>query len=349
MMTGKTLKTSRLSQFYLDNEQLEAEKTILFIHGNGSSATFWTTIIAQLNQYRCIAPDLRGYGNTEAVPIDATDSMQDVVLDLAELLSQLGVTSVHLVAHSLGGAVAYQLAAHLSSTIKSICLVNPCSPFGFGGTKGEKGDPIWPDFAGSGGGIANKAFVERLAKKDKSLEQPESAPRAVMNQFYWHNSFQPSTTLEQSLLDSLLAIRIGDEFYPGDSKPSANYPFVAPGIYGPINAISPKYMLPKVQEFIQKTKHIPILWVRGKEDAIVSDHSLFDFGWLGLQGFVPDYPGEEVYPPQPMVTQTRYVLEKRKELGGLYKEVTIADCGHSPFLEKEELFLSEFTAFIEVK
>jgi hypothetical protein len=42
---------------------------------------------------------------------------------------------------------------------------------------------------------------------------------------------------------------------------------------------------------------------------IVSDNSFFDFGTLGKLGYVPGWPGEEVYPPQPMVGQTRSMLE----------------------------------------
>ena len=56
---------------------------------------------------------------------------------------------------------------------------------------------------------------------------------------------------------------------------------------------------------------------------------------------VPGWPGAEVCPPQPMVSQTRYVLDGYAAAGGTYREVAIADAGHSPFLEKPEEFLAE--------
>jgi pimeloyl-ACP methyl ester carboxylesterase len=118
MISRNYCNTKRLKQHYLCNysESNPTKEVLLFIHGNGSSSTFWESIIGDdlLKKYHCIAPDLRGYGLTEAMPIDATKSMQDVVLDLEELLKKLSISKVHLIAHSLGGAVAYQFAVIIS-------------------------------------------------------------------------------------------------------------------------------------------------------------------------------------------------------------------------------------------
>ena len=82
--------------------------------------------------------------------------------------------------------------------------------------------------------------------------------------------------------------------------------------------------------------------MRGSDDQIVSDTSFFDFGYLGKLGFVPGWPGEEVYPPQPMVSQTRAVLDKYKADGGAYWEKVIADTGHTPHIEKPDEFMALF-------
>lgn len=47
----------------------------------------------------------------------------------------------------------------------------------------------------------------------------------------------------------------------------------------------------------------------------------------------PPYPGKDVYPPQPTLSQIRYILQKYSESGGETEEVTLA-CGHFPFVEK---------------
>ena len=91
----------------------------------------------------------------------------------------------------------------------------------------------------------------------------------------------------------------------------------------------------------------PVLWLHGADDQIVSDTSLFDLGFLGQLGAVPAWPGVEVYPPQPMKTQVRALLDNYKRNGGQYREVMLADCGHSPHIEKQAEVLRLFTEFVD--
>jgi len=79
----------------------------------------------------------------------------------------------------------------------------------------------------------------------------------------------------------------------------------------------------------------------------VSDNSLFDLGTLGKMGFIPNYPGEEVYPSQPMVSQTRAVLEQRQQkTGAAFTEVVMPGTGHSPYIEQLQVFLQHFLGFL---
>jgi pimeloyl-ACP methyl ester carboxylesterase len=61
-------------------------------------------------------------------------------------------------------------------------------------------------------------------------------------------------------------------------------------------------------------------------------------GTLGQLGFVPGWPGADVYPPQPMVSQVRSVLDRYVEHGGVYSELVIADAGHTPYIEQPDEF-----------
>lgn len=90
-----------------------------------------------------------------------------------------------------------------------------------------------------------------------------------------------------------------------------------------------------------------VLWIRGGDDQIVSDTSLFDFGFLGQLGVVPGWPGTEIYPPQPMVGQTRALLEAYRREGGKWNEEVVAGAGHSPHIEQPEEFRKAFFAFLE--
>jgi len=319
---------------------------ILFIHGNASSATFWEEIMISLPLgWRSIAPDLRGYGDTEFKPVDATRGCGDWVDDLLALKQALGIDTYHVVGHSLGGSVVFNLIAADAHNIRSATLVCPGSPYGFGGSKGGEGTPCYADYAGSGGGTVNPTFVQLMAAQDRSSDNPQASPRVVMNSFYWKPPFKPAR--EEALLSSLLSERTGPDNYPGDFVPSPNWPFVTPGRVGPVNAISAKYVGDSVQRFIQCTPKPPILWVRGSDDQIISDNSFFDLGTLGKLGFVPGWPGEEIYPPQPMVSQTRAVLEQYQSNGGVYNEQVIEETGHTPYIEKPDAFLTLLLQQIE--
>jgi pimeloyl-ACP methyl ester carboxylesterase len=143
----------------------------------------------------------------------------------------------------------------------------------------------------------------------------------------------------------LLSTKVNPGNYPGDMTPSNNWPGVAPGSQGVNNALAPKYM--NQADFANIDPKVPVLWLRGANDQLVSDTSFFDFGFLGQIGAVPDWPGAEVYPPQPMVTQVRTVLSLYQANGGQYREVVLPDCGHSPHIEKPGEMLKLFTEFVD--
>jgi pimeloyl-ACP methyl ester carboxylesterase len=294
-------------------------------------------MLAMPEIYRCIAPDLRGYGDTENLLIDGTRGARDWSDDIKALSDSFGDQPGHLVGWSLGASVLMQFALDYPALVASLTFINPVSPYGFGGTKGLDGEPCYPDFAGSGGGVVNPEFVNRIIAQDRSSEDPNS-PRNVINSFYYKPPFQASR--EEDFLTSALKEKMGEDRYPGDMTPSENWPNVAPGKWGPINATSPKYF--NTSAIADMAHKPPVLWVRGDSDMIASDNSMFDFGALGKMGFVPGWPGEDVYPPQPMVSQMRAVLDRYQENGGSYQEVVITDTAHGPHIEKPDEFMKIF-------
>ncbi len=313
---------------------------VLFIHGNASSATFWEeNMLALPVGYRGIAPDLRGYGDTEDLTIDATRGYNDWVDDLLSLADTLGLKGFHVAGHSLGGGVVYSLLVAAPGRVLSATLVAPASPYGFGGTKGLNGDMCAPDGAGSGGGIVNPEFARLIGEGYRGSEG-QTAPRTVMNAFYWKPPFVPAR--QEELLSGVLSEKIGADRYPGDAVPSSHWPGAAPGIKGPANAISPRYVGDTVQRLLALPLKPSVLWVRGADDQIVSDMSLFDMGTLGQLGAVPGWPGADVFPPQPMVSQTRAVLEAYAAGGGSFSEHALPDTGHSPQIEQFEVFTALF-------
>jgi pimeloyl-ACP methyl ester carboxylesterase len=314
---------------------------VLLIHGNCSSALFWKALLRHLPPtLRVVAPDLRGYGRTEPRPVDATRALRDFADDVTALLDDpkaYGTPGVRpvVVGHSMGAGVAVQLAVARPDRVAALLLEAPLSPYGFGGTRGLDGVPTDPDFAGTGAGTANPDFVRRLAEGDRSGEDP-TAPRAVLRSAY----VADPTTLgadEELLLDTVLSTVVGDDNYPGTSESVAGWPGVGPGRRGVLNAMSPRYYRVADDLVGLRTKP-PIAWVRGDSDAIVSDTSFFDLAYLGSLGLVPGWPGADACPPQPMVGQTRAVLERYAAAGGSYREVVYDRCGHSPHVERPAEF-----------
>jgi pimeloyl-ACP methyl ester carboxylesterase len=343
-ITAQTITTPRLTTRVLFSG-VDDGIPVLFIHGNASSATYWEEVMLALPPgYRGIAPDQRGYGDADrSVKIDATRGMRDLSDDAITLLDTLGIDKAHVAGHSLGGSVIWQLLIDHPDRFLTVTLAAPGSPFGFGGTRDVDGTPHWADFAGSGGGIVNAQFTQLMAAGDRSSDSQVS-PRNVMNTFYWKPPFKASR--EEDLLSSLNSEHVGAQEYPGDLVASSNWPGVAPGVWGPSNALSPKYV-GDFSAFYRINPKPPILWVRGDSDQIVSDQSLFDLGTLGAFGVIPGYPGADVYPSQPMIGQIRNVLEKYKAAGGSYSELVFTDVGHTPYIEKPDEFNQAFHAHLK--
>jgi pimeloyl-ACP methyl ester carboxylesterase len=347
-VTARTFRTPRLAVHALTAGPAEGVP-VVFIHGNCSDSRFFRETLATLPpRFRAFAPDLRGYGATELLPLDATRGLRDFSDDLHALIDHPEVfggagaaRKVLLVGHSVGGGIAMQYTMDHPERVAAMVLEAPVSPFGFGGTRDVEGNPCWPDFAGSGGGTANPEFTQRIAAQDRSSDSP-IAPRRVLTDCYVKPPFRPAN--EEELLDSLLSTRVTDGNYPGDVVTSPHWPGVSPGLRGMNNAISPKYL--NLSAFADISDRPPVLWVRGADDVIVSDTSLFDLGLLGQLGLVPGWPGAEAYPPQPMVKQMRAVLDRYEARGGRYREEVLAECGHSPHIEKPTAFAAMVHPFL---
>ena len=102
---------------------------VIFVHGNASSSRFFEETLAALPpRYRGLAPDLRGYGDSETKPLDATRGLGDFSDDLHALFETLGLDEFHLVGWSAGGSVAMRYTMDYPSGIASLVLVDPMSP-----------------------------------------------------------------------------------------------------------------------------------------------------------------------------------------------------------------------------
>jgi 3-oxoadipate enol-lactonase len=96
---------------------------LVFAHGFPLSRGVWQKQIeAFRSSYRVIAPDLRGFGDSETQPGPAT--MAQYAADLRALLQQLTTGPVVLIGHSMGGYVALAFARQFPEMLRGLVLVS---------------------------------------------------------------------------------------------------------------------------------------------------------------------------------------------------------------------------------
>ena len=314
-------------------------KKLLVIHGNISSSIFFMPLVPYLeNRYDIIVPDLRCFGNTQALPIDATRGYRDWSDDIYAFCKAIGWKKFDLMGWSMGGDIAMQFVIDHASMVRKLVLTAPGSPYGFGGTKDEKGTPHNPIGLGSGGGTVNPAFTATCQLWNGNVM------RSMLNKYLFKEPFRMSKEWEDRFVKASCAMRTGNDYYPGDFQIAWKWPYVRSGNRGVLNTMSPEHG--NLNALLDVTPKPPILWIRGDDDQIVSDHSMMEMGNLGRIGMIPGWPGERIYPPQPMIQQTRYFLNQYKEKGGTFAEIVIPG-GHVCILESPLHFISALDTFLK--
>jgi len=99
--------------------------TLLLLHGFGANKDNWTRIGRFLTpRIRLIAPDLPGFGESDADP-QADYSISAQVKRLKAFVAVLGLQSFHLGGSSMGGTIAAAYAATYPEEVKSLLLLAP--------------------------------------------------------------------------------------------------------------------------------------------------------------------------------------------------------------------------------
>src|SRR5262249_7883788 len=98
-------------------------ETILLLHGIGRSHLWWNAWVPVLSaELQVLRVDLPGFGETRR-PVDHEWTLAGAVEDLADLLDQLGLDSVHVAGTTLGAALTVNFAAEKPDRVRTI---TPC-------------------------------------------------------------------------------------------------------------------------------------------------------------------------------------------------------------------------------
>ena len=206
---------------YLDEGQGDV---VLMIHGNMSSSVHYEPLITRIKDcYRCIAVDLRGFG--DSTYNHRFDTLEELADDVALFLEALQIPAVYLVGWSNGGGVGLKLCAKYPDKVKKFFDIEGA---------GLKGYPLYKKTADF------KSTTEPYASKEEMAADPmQVAPMipvfekkdAAMMTAIWdatiytvnkppreQNELWMAETLKQrNLLDldwALATLNMSDEYTP---------------------------------------------------------------------------------------------------------------------------------------
>ena len=98
------------------------DSVILLLHGFGGDLDNWMFNLGALSEnHRLLALDLPGHGKSSKTIIDP--SINGMGKFVSKFLELLDLTSVNIVGHSMGGAIAIQMLLDHPQTVKSLTLI----------------------------------------------------------------------------------------------------------------------------------------------------------------------------------------------------------------------------------
>lgn len=102
----------------------EPGEAVVFVHGNPGAGSDWKPLMTRIAEFaKVVAPDMPGFGGADKHS-DHDYTVAGYAAHLADVIGQLGITRVHLVAHDFGGPFALTWAATNPGQIASITLIN---------------------------------------------------------------------------------------------------------------------------------------------------------------------------------------------------------------------------------
>ena len=120
------LSANGLTHFIRDSGAEDASVAIL-LHGFPDSSAVWTKVTPLLVEagFRALAPDLRGFGETDMAPRVADYEIQTgAVKDVLALMDALKIEIAHIAGHDFGAPVAWALAAQHPVRFKTLTAIS---------------------------------------------------------------------------------------------------------------------------------------------------------------------------------------------------------------------------------
>jgi pimeloyl-ACP methyl ester carboxylesterase len=136
-VTEHTVKTARHTTGYLASGP-ETGPLLIFLHGWPELSRQWRHQLAAFAAlgFRCVAPDMRGYGRSSTYARYQDFALEQIVQDMIELLAALNRDKTVWIGHDWGSPVVWNMAAHHPE--KTVGVANLCVPYIKGFTLEER-------------------------------------------------------------------------------------------------------------------------------------------------------------------------------------------------------------------
>ena len=195
---------------------------VLLLHGFPDSSSLWRHQVEALvgAGYRAIAPDLRGFGDSDRPLEVGAYGVRRSVNDMLAVLDALEVERAHVVAHDWGAAVGWALAAFASERVGRLAVLSVGHPSALRRPTIEQRERSWYPLLFQFEGTAEELLMRddwRLFREwtrgDGDTERAVadlSRPGALTAALNWYRaSWRPDAELREGSFPSVAADTLG--------------------------------------------------------------------------------------------------------------------------------------------
>ena len=150
-------------------------RPLVLIHGYPFSSSLWADQIPELsNGYRVIAPDLRGFGESDASQEPST--MNSLAADVAQLMDHLEIPRATIGGLSMGGYVALAFYKQFAARVRALVLADTRAHADTEEGKQTRAQQAEKALSEGMGGIAD-AMLPKLLTPETVSKHPEIVKR----------------------------------------------------------------------------------------------------------------------------------------------------------------------------